>query len=298
MAFPKFRALIDRLAALPFPGGGGATVRRFLVTFRESLSQGEVRTRSSAIAFQVLLAAPPGFFFLFSLLPYIPVANLEEEFLAFAGRLVPAETFRAVEPFLQSLFQGRGAAPFFGLAISLFIASNALDNIVDAFHATSQEVESRPFLHRRLVSLLLVILIALLSAVAAVVYVLGRLLSRELYAALYDGGTLSPRFLEVGSWLALLLLVYFAISLIYYWAPATHPRWRTVSAGSVTATIFVLLASWGFSLFLREVAQFDRLFGSLGTLMAIMIWLKLLALGILGGFELNVTIENSRLKEE
>lgn len=276
------------------PGAGEITVAGFVSLFRKSLTEGQVRTRSSAIAFQVLLAAPPALFFLFTLLPYLPVDDLEQEFLLMLGRMVPQLTFQAIEPFVRSLFEGRGAAPFIGLVISLFIASNGLDNVIDAFHATAHEVESRPFLRRRLVSLLLVVAIALFTATAILLVVIGRFFSRQIAVAVTGSRTLPTVALELGSWIIVILLVYSAISLVYFYAPAEHPRWRAVSLGAITATLFVLVASWGFSLFLRHIAQLNRLFGSLGTLMALMIWLKLLALALLIGFELNVSLEEAR----
>jgi membrane protein len=293
MKLPKIRRFFQEIAKRPLPGKPGVTLGRFIALFRGSLSEGQVRTRSSAIAFQALLAAPPALFFLFTLLPYLPVEDLEQEFILLLGRMVPQLTFQAIEPFVRSLFQGRGAAPFIGLVISLFIASNGVDNVIDAFHATAHEVESRPFLRRRLVSLLLVVAIALITAVAIVLTVLGRLFSRRIAVAVTGSRGLPTVAPELGSWIVVVLLVYAAISLIYFYAPAEHPRWRAVSIGAITATLFVLVASWGFSLFLRHVAQLNRLFGSLGTLMALMIWLKLVALAVLIGFELNVSLEEA-----
>lgn len=283
------------------PGTGGLEVGAFFSLFGRTLSEGQVRTRSSAIAFQALLAAPPALYFLFTLLPYVPVPNLEQEFIELAGRVVPEITFQAVEPLIRGLFVERGAAPLVGLLISVFIASNGVDNVVDAFHATAHEVESRPFLRRRLVSLLLVFAIAMLTMAAVILVVFARLFSRRLSGALGIGAF--PTFaVEAGSWLIVIALVYLAVSLLYYYAPAKHPHWRSVSLGSVVATLFVLTVSWGFSLFLRHLAQLNRLFGSIGTLMALMIWLKLVALSILLGFELNVTataaVKNHHATEE
>lgn len=284
-----FRALGSR----HLPGSSQVTLGGFYEIFRRSLSEGQVRTRSSAIAFQALLAAPPALYFLFTLLPYVPADNLEQEFVLLLGRMVPQLTFAAIEPFVRSLFEERGAAPFIGLLISLFIASNGVDNVIDAFHATAQEVESRPFVRRRLVSLLLVVAMALLTATAILLLVVGRFFSRRVATAVTGSSALPTVALETGTSIVILLLVYFAVSLLYYYAPAEHPRWRAVSAGSIVSTVFILIASWGFSLFLRHVAQLNRLFGSLGTLMALMIWLKLVALAVLVGFELNVSVEKT-----
>lgn len=297
MKFQGLERFLREIGERRLPGGRGISVARFAALFRESLTEGQVRTRSSAIAFQVLLAAPPALYFLFTLLPYLPVANLEQEFLLMLGRMVPQLTFQTIEPFVRSLFEGRGAAPFIGLLISLFIASNGVDNVIDAFHATAHEVESRPFLRRRLVSLLLVVAIALSTAAAVLLVVIGRFFSRQIAVAVTGSRTLPTVALELGSWIIVILLVYSAISLVYFYAPAEHPRWRAVTLGAITATLFVLLATWGFSLFLRHVAQLNRLFGSLGTLMALMIWLKLIALAVLIGFELNVSLEEARSRE-
>ncbi|MFW6328908.1 MAG: YihY/virulence factor BrkB family protein [Alkalispirochaetaceae bacterium] len=293
MRHPRLAELLRRLAQIRMPWTSGLTLAAFTRLFRHSLSEGQVRTRSSAIAFQALLTAPPALYFLFTLLPYIPVANLEREFIELAGLVVPELTLECVEPLIRALFIDRRAAPVIGLLISLFTASNGVDNVIDAFHATAHEVESRPFLQRRIVSLALVVAIALLTTLAILLAVATRLVSRGIYGAL-AGGRFAAIALESGSWIVVILLVYLAVSLLYYYAPAERPGWRSVSVGGVLATIFVLIASWGFSFFLRHLAQLNRLFGSLGTLMAIMIWLKLVAFSVLLGFELNVTAKAAR----
>ncbi len=292
MWYRRIKRLLLAKGRRPLPGNSQVSVGRFCTLLFESLNEGQIRTRSSAIAFQVLLAAPPALYFLFTLLPYVPVANLEEESLRMLSQMLPQLTFRTIEPFVRSLFIGRGVAPFVGLAISLLIASNGVDNVVDAFHATAQEVESRPFLHRRLLSFLLVLAIALLTVTATVLIVLGRIFSFRVAAAVTDSGAISTDLLELGTKLVVVVLVYLAVSLLYFYAPADRPRWRAVSIGSISATVFVLVASWGFSFYLRHIGQLNRLFGSLGTLMALMIWLKLVALAVLVGFELNVSLEN------
>jgi len=116
---------------------------------------------------------------------------------------------------------------------------------------------------------------------------------RRLATAVTGSNALPTFAVETGTWVVVILLVYFAVSLLYYYAPAEHPRWRAVSVGSIVATIFVIIVSWGFSLFLLHIAQLNRLFGSLGTLMALMIWLKLVASAVLVGFELNVSVEKA-----
>ncbi|MFM9075741.1 MAG: YihY/virulence factor BrkB family protein, partial [Bacteroidota bacterium] len=83
---------------------------------------------------------------------------------------------------------------------------------------------------------------------------------------------------------------FLSISCIYYFGPAVHYNWRFFSAGSVMATLGSLAVSYGFSAYVTRFGSYNKIYGSIGVLIAMMVWIQLLATVLLLGYELNATL--------
>jgi membrane protein len=101
-------------------------------------------------------------------------------------------------------------------------------------------------------------------------------------------------FLILLRWIVIVLLLFLAISFLYYLAPAKRTGFKFISPGSTLATLLFILTSLGFSAYVNNFGQYNKLYGSIGTLMVILIWLYLNSIAILIGFELNVSILAAR----
>ena len=91
--------------------------------------------------------------------------------------------------------------------------------------------------------------------------------------------------------------MFFAISIIYYFAPAKREKYRFFSAGSSLATILIILASIGFDFYISNFSRYNAIYGSIGALIILLIWIQLVSMILLIGFELNVSILNARKKK-
>jgi membrane protein len=103
--------------------------------------------------------------------------------------------------------------------------------------------------------------------------------------------------LLLGKWVIVLALTFLAISSLYYLAPARKTKWRFFTPGSIFATLLSILTSILFSYFVNHFAPFNRFYGSIGTLIAIMLWMNFNAIALLAGFELNASIKNARFRK-
>ncbi len=90
---------------------------------------------------------------------------------------------------------------------------------------------------------------------------------------------------------------FFTISLIYYYAPAIHKRWKFFNAGCITASVLTILISNLFSYYLVNFASYHKVYGSIGSLIALMVWLYFVALILIVGFEINASIDQVKIEE-
>ena len=95
-------------------------------------------------------------------------------------------------------------------------------------------------------------------------------------------------------WLIILGLLLTAISLIYFLAPARQKTYRFFSAGSMLATALVVITTLGFNFYVDNFSRYNALYGSLGTLMIVLVWIYINAMSLLVGFELNASIKIAR----
>jgi membrane protein len=175
-----------------------------------------------------------------------------------------------------------------GLAISLWSANAAMKSLFDTLNIVYAEQEKRGFIKLNAISLAFTAgaVVFILIAIAAV----GVLPIALKFIGLPD---VTDLLLRIARWPALLIILAFALALIYRFGPSRKaPRWRWISWGSVAAALLWLAASGLFSFYAANFGNFNATYGSLGAVIGFMTWMWISAIVILLGAELNAEIEH------
>ncbi len=260
---------------------------------------GQVKTiglteRASAIAYNFIMAIPPSFLFLFTLIPHLPFIKKKDilnQVQLILKDLIPVETFNStVAVFIDETFFDKPVFGLlsFGLLLAWFFASNAMMGIMRSFNKNYIGFAKRKGLHDRWVAIRLTTLIFGL--------VLGCLILLITQGAFLKWvGLKSPfwkGFILYTRWIFIIALVFYSISFIYKYAPAVHKKWKLVSPGTILATFLCIMASLGFSTFVSNFGRYNALYGSIGTIIVLMALVFINSLVLLIGFELNVSIKS------
>lgn len=285
----------DKLRHVSFPGFNKVPLYDVIWFFIRGLQKGSLNTRASSIAFNFLLALGPAIIFLFALIPYLPIDNFQEALFSVFNEIMPVNSYIAIESLISELFQKRAGLPLFGLLVSLFFAQKGIHGMIEAFNVTYHSIETRSWYTQRLVSIILVFIFFSLVLLATLIMFFSRIFIQNLSASGYIELDITFYLIMIGKWIVMLGLTFFCISFLYYSAPSRKTKWRFFSPGSTLATILTVIASLGFSYFVNNYAPFNRFFGSIGALIALMLWLNFNALVLLIGFELNASIKNAKL---
>ncbi len=286
----------QRLKKLTFPGFEGVPIYDVFWFFVKGIQKGSVNTRATSVAFNFLLALGPAIIFLLTLLPFLPISDFKHELFEILSDIIPSNSFIAIESLLNEIFQKRSGLQIFGFVVALFFAQKGIHGMIAAFNATYHIIETRPWIEQRLIAIALVFIVFTLVTAAAILLFFSRSVIEKLLALGIIESTLTFYLLQAGKWIIIIGMTFFAISFFYYLAPNRRTEWKFISAGSTFATILSILASLGFSYFVNNFAQFNRFFGSIGALMALMLWLNFNALALIIGFELNASINNAHLQ--
>ena len=287
----KARNLLELAKEASLPGLQGVPVYYVIRFFIEELKRNVLVVRARAIAFSFFLALFPALIFLLTLIPYIPIDGLQENMIGLLQDILPANAYELLDQTLTDTIQKpRGGLLSIGFGTALFIASNGMIGIMDSFDKSIETFKSRNALQKRWVAFKLTFVIFLLTVVSVALIIEGNRLLKILAYDWLELGSWGVTLLSTFKWGIILFLIFNAFSFIYYYGPATKKKWNFISTGSTVATVLTILFSIGFSYFVNNFGQYNKLYGSLGTIIALQVWMYLNSLALLIGFEINTSI--------
>jgi membrane protein len=279
---------------IKFPFFEGVPLYDVALFFWHSIVKGSIATRASAIAFSFFIAFFPFVIFLFTLIPYIPIDNFQNELLTLIQDVVPPTTYKTIEKtVIDIITQPRGDLLSFGFFAALIFSTNGLASMMSAFDATIHTIHRRSWISQRIAAIFLLIILSLMLTI-----VIALLTSGELFIQyLKENQILRDQFvlflITFGKWIIILALLFFTFSFLYYMAPAKKTKWRFISAGGTLSTVLSVLTIIGFSYYINKFNQYNELYGSIGTLLIILLLMYVMSLILLIGFELNASIHQA-----
>ncbi len=280
------------LENIVLPGFDGIPITEVLSFVAQGFRKGVMVTRASSIAFNLLLALIPASIFLFSLIPFIPIPNFQEEMIRLFENILPENVYRFLESSIVDIVTRKSE----GLLIIMLFATivfstNGIHAVINAFVVSAHSFQTRSWVNQRKISLVLLLIIVFMFSLAGFIVIFGKQGLDSLVELHIIERNIVKSLLIFAEWIIVVLLLFLAISFLYYFAPAKKTDFRFFSAGSTTATILFILSSLGFSAYVNNFGLYNKFYGSLGTLLVVMLWLYLNSIAILIGFELNVSIK-------
>ena len=272
-----------------------ADLLRRLIT---QIEKDDVISKANDMAFNFLLSVFPAIIFLFTLIPYVPIPDMTQQVMSFMSDVMPRSLFKTVESTVYDIIATpRGGLLSFGFILTLYSAMNGMNTMMESFNKCYHTPEKRNFFKKRFYALILTIVLTfvlIVSVIAILVgeYVLDYVVGTHL---LHDSVTLLM--INLTRYGTVVFTLYISIALIYKLGPSAGRRWHFFSYGTGLATILIVAASTGFSFYLSNFATYNKLYGSIGTLIALMLWLMIISFVILLGFELNACVDALKPKE-
>jgi len=282
---------------LVLPGFDGVTISHVIRFIVKDFRKGGLVTRASSIAFNLLLALLPASIFLFTLIPFIPIPNFQQEMIRLFENILPANVYKFLGTSIIDIATKKSLGLFFLMLVATIVFStNGIHAVIHAFVVSTHTVQKRSWFAQRKVSIVLLVTVMFMFLLAGFLVIFGKQLLDKLVAIHVIRRSIVMVLLVFTKWVLIVLLLFFAISFLYYFAPAKKDDFRLFSPGSKIATVLFILTSLGFSAYVNNFGLYNKFYGSLGTLLVIMLWFYLNSIAILTGFELNVSIKE--LKEE
>jgi len=313
---PILKQILDWSKVYSLPGFSGVPIYNIIVFIYKEVLRDNITTRANSVAFSLFLGIFPFIIFLFTLLPYIFVP---EDFTAFLEQVLPEgsvlsysgtyldilqDYLSSILPnnandYLLSMIEGivgikREGLLSLGFLLAIFFSSSGMLTIMIGFDKSYREsFKKRSYFKKRLVAVGLTILLASLLIASFFLLIIGNLILGFLsdLLGLTDSFVWIITFVKA---IAAFILLYIGITIIYIYGPSLKKKTAFINPGSILATVLSILTSVGFSYFINNFGRYNELYGSIGALIVIMLWLQFNAFIILIGYELNASIAVNR----
>lgn len=264
--------------------------------FLKEIRSESILNKASSLSYNFMLAIFPSIIFLFTLIPYIPIDDFQKNLLDFLAIVIPTEAFLVVQSTLDDIINKQhGGLLSFGFILATFFATNGMTSLMKAFNKASLTKENRTWIQRRFIALVLSFAIIMALSIGFTIFTFTGLVINHLKAQIdFDLPAFWTFTLKLSRWLILFTIYFFTVSLLYKFGPSVSKRWKLINPGATLATILAILTFSIFAYYINNFNAYNKLYGSIGTMIVIMIWMYLNSLILLIGFELNASITLSK----
>jgi membrane protein len=279
-------------------GFTGLSLYDVAIFFWKGLMEGAITTRASSLAFNFFLAFFPSIIVFFTLIPYIPIAGLQETLMELLAVVLPPSTNEITFQTLEDIISNpRGGLLSVGFILALYFSTNGINSLIEAFNSSYHIREIRPLIQQRILSLGLTLLLSIMLIIAIGLIIFGTVVVNYLVSSEIIS-TGAADLIIYGKWFVMLAMLFFGISILFHLGPALKSKWKLFTPGSIFATIFIIITSIGFNYYINHFSQYNKIYGSIGTLMIILLWMYFNSIILLTGFELNASISNAKQKSK
>jgi membrane protein len=287
------------LRLIVLPGFEGMPLYDVLVFFFRGLFKGVLTYRAAAIAYNFFLALIPFVMFLFTLIPFVTGEHYQVYLLDLIQEVIPSNIYMMVKDTVVEIIsrphQGLLSAGFF---MAIYFATNGVDAIIEGFNQSYHAIETRPWWKQKLVAFGLMLVLSVLIFISFVLLGFGELTIRLFTEKHLLTSGLSIFSLQLLRWFIILFVTLLSTSILYYFGQLKTGRedirYRFFSAGSILSTSLFIVGGVVIKLYFENFSRYNILYGSIGSLIILLVWIYYNAFIILIGFELNTSIRLSR----
>lgn len=289
---PFVKNIINWSQKTAIPGFDNVPVYNVIAFVIKEAKRDSIVTRSESIAFSFFLSLFP---FLIFLLPILSRTPVIENYLE-VGRnsiqgVLPSSAEEYIFGIVNSIqLEGQTGWLTLGFFLAIFFSSSGMSTLMTGFDKSYNTVfKSRGYFKQRFIAILLTLLLSTLLVLSIALIVLGQQFLGFLVSNLGLDTSMKSLF-GILRWLIMIILYYSIITSIYRFGPSMYKKIKFLSPGATLATLLSILSSVAFSYFVNTFDRYNQVYGSVGALIVILLWLEINAFILLVGFELNASI--------
>ncbi|MFI5221749.1 MAG: YihY/virulence factor BrkB family protein [Bacteroidia bacterium] len=287
----RFRAVVDWLKNHEIPGYPEVTWFAVIDFYFRKVDERDLTMRARSLSFSFFLSMFPSVIFFFTLIAYLPFSKLQEKILLFFSGVLPAETFKVVQHTIQDIIsKQRGGWLSVGFLFAIYFSTNGFHSLMNSLNKYNQQKETRSFFKQRIVAIILAATVSVSLLFSVFLITFGSRLLHLADKMKYFPSRMTPAIFAGFNYLIVAGICLTIISTVYYFAPSKSVKFRFFSIGSVFASLSILITTAVFSFYVNQFHTYNKVYGSIGAIIVLMMIIYVNSYIVLLGYELNVAI--------
>jgi membrane protein len=284
------QALIHWLKGIVLPGFEGVSLFDSFNFFRRQIFSNKFYSKASAISFSFVMALPPLLLFLFTLIPFLPLPGdriikvLDEMLLLMSPNTQVQQSVSKV--MYDFLHHKQNVLLSFSVLLTLYYSSNGMMGLMNTFEKKDPGFRQRHWIRQRGIAILLTLML-ILACILAPAFMLFQYWLASSLEWEFLRSNLAVKFI---AYTLIILMCLLTVSFTYKFGTATESKTRLISPGAVIATFLIIVTTLVFFYAVNNLVNYDKIYGSIGTLIVFLVWINFVAQILLIGFELNASI--------
>ena len=275
-----------------FPGHPQISLYEVISFLWKEMQRDDVMQRAAAMSFSLFVSLFPTILVAFTLIPFLPIPAFQTTVMSTIKEVLPGNVYALVHTTIEDIVtRHRADILSISLILAIYYSTRGVLSMMNSFDKALPTFRKRTHWQKQAVSFKITGLLFLLFILSIGLIMGGEFLLQFIIKVLRITRADVFVWLNIVRWLIIVFIYYFSISLIYFYGPARHKRWQFFSAGSTLATVLLILVTLLYTWVINQFGEYNKLYGSIGTLLVTQLWIYYQALGLLIGFELNASIE-------
>lgn len=279
------------------PGFQGMTIYDLWETYSVGIVQGAFSLRASAISYSFFMAIFPFILFMLNLIPFVPVANFQVEFLEFINGLLPVQAAGSFDSIFREIaLQENTGLLTISFVTSLFFMSNGINAIFNGFERSYHSSFNRGMLRQYAIAVCVSLILSLFLLISVVLFGVVGVWISDLRAQDFMTQSSTEVGLILLRYVSIIIMLYLFVSTLYFTGTKEGRQTKFFSIGSLVTTTLILISSYLYGIYIDNFASYNEIYGSIGALLILMIYIWLTANVLLLGYELNASIRSLKAR--
>lgn len=293
---PVVGKIIRKSKKMSLPGFQHVPLYDAMRFYIESLGKGIIFQRAAALTYRIFIALVPMIIALFSAISFFG-ESVQQVLLEFIESVVPTYAWTAVSGVVTDLVtRQNGTLSLFMLVIGVYFTIVCMNGILVALNTAYYDEIKRNFIKQIGYSFVLMFVYFIVILIVAMLFIISSVMINNVHERLL-GGTSSAGYIYIihaVKWLLIYTTIYLLVSFTYYITPVDKTNYRFFSAGSITCTVLLVILLWVLNMYFSNFTNYNVIYGSLGALFAILLWINWSSVVLLIGYDLNVSIAKAK----
>ncbi|MBR4787210.1 MAG: YihY/virulence factor BrkB family protein [Bacteroidales bacterium] len=291
---PVLGKIVRKSKTLTLPGFQHIPLYDVMRYFFQSMGKGVIFQRAAALTYRIFIALIPMIIAFFTLIAYTST-DMQNTILSMMQTVVPVYAWSAVEDMITYVVtqpqEGLSTLMFF---IGIYFTLICTNGLLAAMNTSYFNNKQRNIFKQIGLSLAIMVIVFFIILFVAMLFIIASMIMNHINTYLIDLRSGYYYLVHGIKWVLVFATVYFMVSILYYLAPVNKENYRFFSAGSSLCTILLVLILWILNIYFSNFSNYNLIYGSLGALFAIVLWLNWSSLILLVCFDLNVSIAKAK----